>query len=120
MKYSVLLAALVATLTLGACNRDTGSAGAGAGSPDTAGTTGGTAGGTAGTTGTTGTAGTTGGGMADLDPGIRERLVELRQHLNLFEKAAGGMTGDPSAAADAPTSGTMPSGTTGATTPPTS
>ena len=88
--------------------------------------------GTTGTTGTPATAGTSGAasGMADLDPAIREKLVELRRHLNLFEKAAGGSnaggTADPSApaatSAASPTSaatGTATSGATGTTGSPT-
>lgn len=90
--------------------------------PDPAGATAVTSG-TAGATGTTGTAGTTGAtagtsGTApvELDPALREKLVELRRHLNEFEKAAGGTAATPSstpaaAAAAAP----MTSGTTGST-----
>lgn len=83
-------------------------------STGTAGTTG-----TAGATGTSGTAGTTGttAGVANLDPAIRAKLVELRAKLNQFEKAAGGVAA--AAAATDSTTGSMGS-TTGSTTSSTS
>lgn len=57
--------------------------------------------GTAGAVGTSGTAGA-------VDPGIRAKLVEFRNHLEKFEQAAGGPKpeSEPSAAAAGTTSGT--------------
>lgn len=76
--------------------------------------------GTAGAAGTAGTAGTTGStaGVANLDPAIRAKLVELRQKLNAFEKAAGGdaTAGSTGAAATTgSTAGSMTGSTTGST-----
>jgi hypothetical protein len=64
------------------------------------------------TTGTPGAVGTTGGGMT-LDPAIREKLVELRNNLSQFEKAAGGGAApaaqpDPTAPAKPATEPTEP------------
>ena len=91
--------------------------------PDPAGsTTTGTATGTAGATGTTGTTGTTGAtagtsgtAAVELDPALREKLVELRRHLNEFEKAAGGAPAAASTPASTPAASTTPmtSGTAG-------
>ena len=65
--------------------------------------TGGVSTGTTGTTGTAGAVGTSGSatGVANLDPAIRAKLVELRRKLNEFEKAAGG-TAAGAAATTAP------------------
>lgn len=76
--------------------------------------------------GTAGAVGTTGGtgGIEGLDPAIRTKLIELRSHLKLFERAAGGGAAtaatptDPTAAA--PPTSTPPSTTPPTTTPPTS
>lgn len=57
-------------------------------------------------TGTPGAVGTA--GTIELDPAVREKLVELRLQLKEFEKAAGGATSDP-AASPAPTPMTTPS-----------
>ena len=65
--------------------------------------TGGVSTGTTGTTGTAGTVGTSGSAGVNLDPAIRGKLVELRQKLNEFEKAAGGSvtaSGSTSSAAE--------------------
>ena len=86
-----------------------------------------------GVAGATGTSGTT---SAQIDPGIRAKLVEFRTHLKEFERAAGvssaGSTTAPSAAATAgepaktapstmvttpPAATSDPAGTAGATTP---
>lgn len=81
--------------------------------------TGGVSTGTTGT-GTTGTAGTSGTatGVASLDPAIRAKLVELRNKLNEFERAAGGNV-TPSDAPSPAATGTSTSQTTPpqATTP---
>lgn len=82
--------------------------------------TGGVSTGTTGTTGTTSAVGTSGtaaasaAGMANLDPAIRAKLVELRQKLNQFEKASGSSV-TASGAATATTGGSM-TGTTGSMT----
>jgi hypothetical protein len=46
---------------------------------------------TAGGAGTAGAVGTSGSASVQLDPAIRAKLVEMRTHLNEFEKASGGM-----------------------------
>jgi hypothetical protein len=74
-------------------------------------------------TGTPGAVGTS--GTIQLDPAVREKLVELRLQLKEFEKAAtGGVTSDPAASATpspmtTPPSATPPSTTPPSTTPPT-
>jgi hypothetical protein len=74
-------------------------------------------------TGTPGAIGTS--GTIQLDPAVREKLVELRLQLKEFEKAAtGGVTSDPAASATpspmtTPPSATPPSTTPPSTTPPT-
>jgi len=70
------------------------------------GTATGTVTGTTGSTTTTGTVGTSGTATANLDPAVRQKLIELRRHLAEFEKAAGGSVS---------VSGTAAAGTTGAT-----
>ncbi len=69
--------------------------------------------GTAGAVGTSGSAGA-------LDPGIRAKLVEFRNHLDKFEQAAGGpkpsSASDPAAAASSSTSGAAATGSTSGTT----
>ena len=93
--------------------------------PATAGTSGTATTGTSGTTGTTGTAGATGttgaapaaAGNATLDPAIRTKLVEFRDHLKEFEKAAGGATAtEPAPASN--DAAMPPSAATGTTTNP--
>ena len=79
-------------------------------------------------TGTAGAVGTSGSGAANLDPAIRAKLVELRRHLNEFEKAAGGTAAatpsatpsptDPNPPATAPPATAPPATTPPATTPP--
>ena len=65
--------------------------------PETGATTPPSASGTAGAVGTSGTA------TAEIDPAVREKLVELRRHLSAFEKAAGGSAaGAATATASAP------------------
>ena len=70
-------------------------------------------------TSTPGAVGTSGTATANLDPAIREKLVEFRSHLSEFAKAAGGgsMANSPSAAT--PDAGAAPAAATPpATTPP--
>jgi hypothetical protein len=68
-------------------------------------------------TGTPGAVGTS--GTIQLDPAVREKLVELRLQLKEFEKAAtGGVTSDPAASATPPPMTTPPSATPPSTTPP--
>lgn len=68
-------------------------------------------------TGTPGAVGTS--GTIQLDPAIREKLVELRLQLKEFEKAAtGGVTSDPAASATPTPMTTPPSTTPPSTTPP--
>lgn len=82
-------------------------------------------------TGTTGTVGTSGEAALNLDPALREKLVELRRTLNAFEKAAGGEnagagvsgamttgTAPTSPPAGTTTSGTATTGTAGTSTDP--
>ena len=67
-------------------------------------------------TGTAGAVGTS--GTIELDPAVREKLVELRLQLKEFEKAAtGGATSDPAASAT-PTPMSTPMTTPPSTTPP--
>ena len=82
--------------------------------------TGGVSTGTTGTTGAPGAVGTSGNAGVSLDPAIRGKLVELRQKLNEFEKAAGGNV-TASASTTSPATDPM-AGTTGSmqsATPPT-
>lgn len=68
-------------------------------------------------TGTPGAVGTS--GTIQLDPAIREKLVELRLQLREFEKAAtGGVTSDPAASATPAPMTTPPSATPPSATPP--
>jgi hypothetical protein len=68
-------------------------------------------------TGTPGAVGTS--GTIQLDPAVREKLVELRLQLKEFEKAAtGGVTSDPAASATPAPMTTPPSTTPPSTTPP--
>jgi hypothetical protein len=68
-------------------------------------------------TGTPGAVGTS--GTIQLDPAVREKLVELRLQLKEFEKAAtGGVTSDPAASATPTPMTTPPSTTPPSTTPP--
>ena len=62
-------------------------------------------------TGTPGAVGTSGTVSAALDPAIKAKLVEFRNHLKEFEKAAGGGSSPDasSAAAASPTSAAAPS-----------
>jgi hypothetical protein len=69
------------------------------GTAGTAGTAGTGTAGTAGTAGAAETAGTAGGGIPQLDPAIRGKLVEFRTHLKEFQKAAGGPAEAPAAPA---------------------
>ena len=48
--------------------------------------------GATGSTSTPGAVGTSGAATVQLDPGIREKLIELRRNLSDFEKASGGAT----------------------------
>jgi hypothetical protein len=65
------------------------------------------------TTGTAGAVGTAGTLAVSLDPAIRAKLVEFRNHLNAFEKAAGGVTPPAGSATgtSGSTSGAMTTGT---------
>lgn len=68
-------------------------------------------------TGTPGAVGTS--GTIELDPAVREKLVELRLQLKEFEKAAtGGVTSDPAASATPTPMTTPPSTMPPSTTPP--
>jgi hypothetical protein len=68
-------------------------------------------------TGTPGAVGTS--GTIQLDPAVREKLVELRLQLKEFEKAAtGGVASDPAASATPAPMTTPPSTTPPSTTPP--
>lgn len=51
--------------------------------------------------GVTGAVGTSGAGPGQLDPAVRGKLAEFRTHLKEFERAAGGVTPPPAAAAPA-------------------
>ena len=51
---------------------------------------------------TPGAVGTTGAAAAAIDPAVRGKLVEFREHLVKFEQAAGGGASTPSAASTAP------------------
>lgn len=72
--------------------------------------------GAAGATGTAGAVGTSGTASADLDPAVREKLMDLRRNLSAFERAAtGGAAGMTPTGATAPTGTTPPAGTTSPT-----
>lgn len=53
-------------------------------------------------TGTAGAVGTTGAATANLDPAIKAKLIEVKAHLDKFEKAAGAGGAAPSASTGAP------------------
>jgi len=61
-------------------------------------------------TGVPGAVGTTGTAAATLDPAVRAKLVEFRNHLTQFEKAAGANTPAASAATAAAVTATAPPG----------
>lgn len=75
-----------------------------------------------GVAGATGTSGTTPpAAAAQMDPGIRGKLLEFRTHLKEFERAAGSGAAAPTTASDAPASASEPAPTTPptmVTTPP--
>jgi hypothetical protein len=79
-----------------------------------------TAGTPTGTTGTgaAGTVGTTGAAAADLDPEVREKLVELRMKLNEFERAAGGDATQSDATDPSATAATTTAAATGTSAAP--
>lgn len=71
--------------------------------------------------GTPGAVGTSGTATANMDPSIREKLVELRRNLSEFEKAAGGTAASTQAGEpppEDPPSTTPPATAPPATTPP--
>ncbi len=70
------------------------------------------------TSGTTGAVGTSGNTATNVDPAIREKLVEFRRQLSEFEKAASGASAPAAATAD-PTAPPATPPTEPPTTPPT-
>jgi hypothetical protein len=67
-------------------------------------------------TGTAGAVGTSGTASGTLDPAIKAKLVEFRNHLKEFEKAAGGSAAASPSTAAAPTSSATTGSTTASTT----